>query len=116
MNNPLYENIKKRRQELNMSQDKLASLTGYSNRSAITRIENGDIDLPQSKILLFASALRTTPAHLMGWDTEDMELTQEEADVIREMRKNPRSHEHLVMYAKMIREMNGGDSDGSSKV
>lgn len=62
----LYKNIKKLREELNMSQDDLARLTGYTSRSSIAKIEKGEVDLPQSKIIAFASALKTTPGQLMG--------------------------------------------------
>lgn len=61
----LYERIKLRRKQLGLTQDDLASMIGYSNRSAIARIENGSIDLPQSKIIAFADALKTTPGWLM---------------------------------------------------
>ena len=50
-----YENIKLLRKQLNMSQSELAKKTGYS-------------DLSESKITLFAKALYTTPAALMGID------------------------------------------------
>lgn len=63
----LYINIRKRREELGMSQDVLASLTGYTSRSSIAKIESGVVDLPQTKIVLFAEALKTTPSYLMGW-------------------------------------------------
>lgn len=62
----LYENIRKLRIEKGISQDELAQLTGYKDRSSITKIESGKVDLAQSKILLFAKALGTTPAELMG--------------------------------------------------
>ena len=42
----LYENIKKRRPELNMSQQELAELVGYKGKSMISQVENGQIDLP----------------------------------------------------------------------
>lgn len=63
---PLYENIRKFRKEKKMSQEKLAELTGYSDRSSIAKIEKGEVDLPQSKIFLFARALGVTPSELMG--------------------------------------------------
>lgn len=69
----LYRNIRRRREELGMSQDTLARRVGYTSRSTIARIENGEIDIPQSKILAFAEALRTTPAELMGWTEESEE-------------------------------------------
>ena len=35
---PLYKNIKSKRTELKMSQDTLAELTGYKDRSSIAKI------------------------------------------------------------------------------
>ena len=64
----LYYNIKYFREAQGLSQDELAKKTGYTSRSSIARIEAGEIDIPQSKISAFASALGTTPAVLMGWD------------------------------------------------
>ena len=49
-----------------MCQVELAEKTGYNDRSAIAHIEKGRIDLPQSKIVAFAEALKTTPGALMG--------------------------------------------------
>ena len=63
----LYTNIKKRRTELGMTQEELAKKLGYSDKSMISRIESGKIDLPQTKIIAFAGALNTTPMKLMGW-------------------------------------------------
>lgn len=69
---PLYKNIKSRRTELKMSQDTLAELTGYKDRSSIAKIEKGEVDLAESKIREFARALKVSPQELMGWDeTED---------------------------------------------
>ena len=67
----LYKNIKKKRLEKGMSQDALASLTGYTDRSSITKIEKGEVDLPESKISIFAKALSTTAPKLMGWVEDD---------------------------------------------
>ena len=65
---PLYQNIKSRRTELKMSQDTLAELTGYKDRSSIAKIEKGEVDLAESKIREFAKALKVSPQELMGWD------------------------------------------------
>ena len=62
----MYQRIKQLRAEKRMSQQDLALLTGYQDRSSIAKIESGAVDLPQSKILLFAKALGVTPAQLMG--------------------------------------------------
>lgn len=67
----LYKNIKLRRNELKMSQDTLAELTGYKDRSSIAKIEKGEVDLAESKIREFARALNVTPQELMGWDDSE---------------------------------------------
>lgn len=64
----LYERIRQRRLELNMSQETLAHKMGYTSRSTIAKIEAGKNDISQSKIIEFAKALNTTPADLMGWN------------------------------------------------
>ncbi len=66
----LNENIRKRRIELNMSQQELADKLWYKSSSAINKIELGINDITQSKIIAFAEALDTTPAYLMGWEGE----------------------------------------------
>ena len=72
---PLYKNIKLRRTELKMSQDTLAELTGYKDRSSIAKIEKGEVDLAESKIREFAKALKVSPQELMGWDESDEPVT-----------------------------------------
>lgn len=67
----LYKNIKRKRQQLKMTQTDLALKLGYADKSMIAKIEKGSVDLPQSKIIAFAEALDTTPGDLMGWDQED---------------------------------------------
>ena len=87
----LYKNIKERRLALKMSQDTLAELTGYKDRSSIAKIEKGDVDISESKIRDFAKALKTTPQELMGWDEPEkpttiaahFEYTPEELDEIK---------------------------------
>lgn len=46
----VFTNIKKRRLELNMSQQDLALALGYRSRSSIAKIEAGEVDLPFSKL------------------------------------------------------------------
>lgn len=67
----LYENIRKRCETLGMSQNELATKTGYSDRTSISKIESGNVDLTQSRIMAFAKALNTTVSELMGWDEEE---------------------------------------------
>lgn len=63
------QRIKQRREELGMSQEELAKKAGYKSRSSINKIEVDGRGLPQSKIVLIAKALKTTPTYLMGWET-----------------------------------------------
>lgn len=62
----LYKNIKLRRESLGLSQEELAIKVGYTSRSSIAKIENGDVDIPRSKIIAFAEALDCSPVELMG--------------------------------------------------
>lgn len=84
--NQIYINIKNRRQELKMSQDTLAKLCGYSDRSMITKIEKGKVNLSYDKIYVFAKALKVEPEDLMGWEgTTDAELTPANAAMLAEI-------------------------------
>ena len=61
------ERIRKRRLELNMTQDELAKKLGYASRSSINKLELSR-ELPSKKIAQCALALDCTTAYLMGWD------------------------------------------------
>lgn len=66
--------IKKRREELGMSQEELAFKVGYKSRSTINKIEKEINDITQTKIVEFARALQTTPAYLMNWTDDEFEI------------------------------------------
>lgn len=72
-------NILRARQALGWSQEELARRMGYKSRASIHRIEQGIIDIPQSKIAEFARVLGTSPAILLGLVDEE---TQAKTDVI----------------------------------
>lgn len=61
----IYERIKLRRVELNMTQEELAKKVGYKSRSAINKIEKGLRDINQTQIIKFAEALNTSTSFLM---------------------------------------------------
>lgn len=66
----INQRIKRLRLEKNMSQEELALKVGYSDKSAICRIENGQNDVTQSKVLSLSKALGVSIAYLMdGKDT-----------------------------------------------
>ena len=68
----LYKNIKNLRKERKWTQEELATRMGY-DRSMITKIESGKVDLSQSKILEFAKIFGVDPGDLMGWDDDTPE-------------------------------------------
>jgi transcriptional regulator with XRE-family HTH domain len=59
--------IKKRRIELNLTQEELANRMGYKSKAAICKVEGGEDNITSDRIRKFADALETTPAFLMGW-------------------------------------------------
>lgn len=85
----LYKNIKKLRKQNGWSQEELAKRAGYTDRSSIAKIEKGQFDLPQSKIILFADIFGVTPGELMGDDGIAMPAAydwQDYDDYIEELR------------------------------
>ena len=86
----LYKNIKKLREENDLSQEELAKRVGYSDKSMISRIESGKVDLTQSKILLLAEIFNVTPGELMGDTKRTMEeRLQAQNKLIRAYEKAP---------------------------
>nr|DAH68911.1 MAG TPA: Cro/C1-type HTH DNA-binding domain protein [Caudoviricetes sp.] len=62
------ERIRKKREERGMTLEELSKYIDVS-RQTMSRYETGAIKgVPSDKIELIASALRTTPAYLMGWE------------------------------------------------
>lgn len=67
----MYDRIRQLRIEHQMSQDDLAHALGYKDRSMITKIESGKVDISQKKIIAFAKALDTTPRYLMDGNQKE---------------------------------------------
>ena len=62
----LYNNIKLKRRDLNMTQDELAQKLGYESKDKIVQIEKGQVDLPISKIIEFSNALDESISDLLN--------------------------------------------------
>ena len=76
----ITERIKARREELDLSYQDLADLTGLS-KSTLQRYETGEIrSLPISKVPILAKALQMTPLELTGW--EPLTFSASEIDLI----------------------------------
>jgi len=67
----LYENIKKYRNERGLSQEQLAELMGYSEKSMISKIEKGQVELGIKKIMKFAEIFGVPADVLMGFDISE---------------------------------------------
>jgi transcriptional regulator with XRE-family HTH domain len=78
----VYRNIKKRREELKISQRTLASILGYKHSSSINKIELGINDIPMRKVEEFAAALHTTIEALMGWE----EFSEHQINILNQIK------------------------------
>ena len=62
----LYENIKLLRISHGWNQSELEEKVGYSDKSMISKIEKGAVDLSRSQIVKFATVFGVTASVLMG--------------------------------------------------
>lgn len=70
------EKIRNRRMELGWSQRDLAAKMGYTNNSTIAKIEQGKVDVTQSRVLQFSKVLGVSIAYLMDWDDDAKKPSQ----------------------------------------
>ena len=97
------ERIRKRRLELNLTQDDLAKRVGYASRSSINKLEMARI-LPSRKILLMAQALDCTPGYLMGWEDEQVDIATEFEKYFQDSEQTSRLIAYLDAFAKLSKE------------
>lgn len=103
-NGKIGDRIKERREYLKMSQDDLAKKLGYKSRSSINKIERDASGLPQSKIVAIANALNTTPAYIMGWESDKPETSKKidaTTDVLIRMETDKLYCELVMLLYKM---------------
>ena len=79
--------IKYYRKERQMTQEKLAELTGLT-QGQIVRIEQGKTDIGLEQIEIFAKALGVKPYELLPEDWRPDQLTPEEKKFIDMLRKS----------------------------
>ena len=79
------EKIKSRRMQLGWSQRDLASKMGYKDNSTLARIEQGKVDVSQTRVMQFAEVLGVSIAYLMDWE-EEQKKNDIQADIILKMR------------------------------
>lgn len=76
-------NIRKRRIELDMSQEELAHAIGKKSRSAISKIELGVNDIGQSDLNAIAEALKTTAGDLIDEAQLEIEAYDKKKSIVR---------------------------------
>ena len=91
------ERIKKRRTELDLSQEEVANELGYKSRTSVFKVEQGITDLPLSKVKEFAKVLKTTPSYLMGWEDDEGNL-----DVENLPKKEKLNYEEFMEQSKFF--------------
>ena len=103
------DRIKRRREELGLTQDDLALKLGYKSRSSINKIEKDGRNLPQKKILDIALALDTTVAYIMGWHEPKVLYSIKDFPCPFTEQKE-REEFHNVIYQQSIEEFNNSPS------
>ena len=99
--------IRIKREELGITQEELAKLLGYKNKSTIAKIENGTNDITQSKVVDFAHVLHTTVAYLMGWADESATAD----NLMAAYESSIHSNDQLNRIIKYYKEMNQPDRE-----
>ena len=80
--------VRKLRTEKEMTLQELADKCGYTSRASINKIENGEVDVPTSKVKLIADALGVSPLDLMGKHDDEYYLNPETAQIAQDIYEN----------------------------
>lgn len=93
------DRIKIRRNELNLSQAELAKKANYSDKTAISKLENAGNDITMKQLRRIAIALDTTVEYLMGWDNEtDIQMIDVKTkELVRLFNEAPKDIQEAVL-------------------
>lgn len=92
------DRIKRRREEIAMTQTDLAGKIKVSKQTLYKYENNIITNIPSDKIEGISAALEVSPAYLMGWEISKKETANLLADLAMEKR--------LLLYMEKIQEMN----------
>lgn len=98
MMNEIYERIRTRRIELGLTQDELAHMVGYTDRTSIAKIEAGKVDIQLSKLNALARALKMSPRELLGWgSSSDADSPDDKEHKIVDLYRNASKKDRAVV-------------------
>lgn len=103
------ERIRKRREELGLTQEELAKKLGYKSRSSVNKVETAR-ELSNKKVRQYAEILECSPAYLMEWKDEnemqhaELSLQDQRAYAIDTLYSafEDREVEHFKKYIELI--------------
>lgn len=112
------EKIKERRKSLGITQSELADVTGYAQRSMISLIEAGRVNVPMDKLIIIADYLRMPLSSF--FDTSDrvhIEVIDEDdahpfAGLNEDQIRRVKEYIELIRRAEEWRHQNGTEKDG----
>ena len=104
----IADRIKDARKEKNLTQEQLAKMCGYSNKSNISRIENAGDDVTAKQVRRIAEQLGVSVEYLMGYENKNINtdyIYRESAMkelLIEVERMTVSNYDRLLQYAKML--------------
>lgn len=105
------ERLKLRRKEIGFSAEKVADQLGVSP-ATIYRYEKGDIEkVPVDSLAELAKILQTTPAYLMGWESQADQA--ELNDILAQIQASEEKEQSRI--AEMIQDFKKLNDDGKAK-
>ena len=96
------QRIRRRREELGLSQDELAKMMGYSGRSSISVVELDKRDISWENVCKYAKVLNCSPSYLMKWQDP---IDEEDLEILEEVYEDPVLRKKLMDYAIKLREV-----------
>lgn len=82
MKNTLGTRIKRRREELGLTQTELAERLGLKSKVSVSNAENDRDDMTTTRIQKYAEALNTSIAYLMGWTEIEYSPKQRQQEIL----------------------------------
>lgn len=104
----IADRIKDARKEKNLTQEQLAKMCGYSNKSNISRIENAGDGVTAKQVRRIAEQLGVSVEYLMGYEKKNINADYIYRDsamkelLIEVEHMTVSNYDRLLQYAKML--------------